>query len=107
MRVGTVSFSVPAEDVEGARRALEQAHATIGPFEVAEISDLGKVALVGAGDASAPGVTARMFRTLADQQINLRMIFPDLADHHLGLYPAATSTAGSGRCRTRSVVGLG
>ena len=47
---------------------------TIGPFEVVEITDLAKVALVGAGMRSHPGVTARMFRTLADEQINLRMI---------------------------------
>ena len=70
----TVSFSVPAADVEGARRALEHARGTIGPFEVVEITDLAKVALVGAGMRSHPGVTARMFRTLADERINLRMI---------------------------------
>jgi aspartate kinase len=70
----TVSFSVPAHDVDSTRGALERVHASIGPFDVVEISDLGKVALVGAGMRSHPGVTARMFRTLADAQINLRMI---------------------------------
>jgi aspartate kinase len=70
----TVSFSVPADDVAATRRALERAHDAIGPFEVVEITDLGKVALVGAGMRSHPGVTARMFRTLADEEINLRMI---------------------------------
>ena len=70
----TVSFSVPAADVDATRRALDLVHETIGPFEVVEIADLGKVALIGAGMRSHPGVTARMFRTLADEQINLRMI---------------------------------
>jgi aspartate kinase len=70
----TVSFSVPSEEVESTRRALESVHGSIGPFDVEEIDDLGKVALVGAGMRSHPGVTARMFRTLADEQINLRMI---------------------------------
>ena len=70
----TVSFSVPAEEVDSARRALESVHASIGAFDVEEIDDLGKVALVGAGMRSHPGVTARMFRTLANEQINLRMI---------------------------------
>jgi aspartate kinase len=70
----TVSFSVPADDVDGARRALERTKAAIGPFETVEITDLAKVALVGAGMRSHPGVTARMFRTLADEGINLRMI---------------------------------
>jgi len=70
----TVSFSVPSEEVGSTRRALEGVRAAIGPFDVEEIDDLGKVALVGAGMRSHPGVTARMFRTLADEQINLRMI---------------------------------
>ena len=70
----TVSFSVPAADVEATRRALDVVHGSIGAFDVVEISDLGKVALVGAGMRSHPGVTARMFRTLANEQINLRMI---------------------------------
>jgi aspartate kinase len=70
----TVSFSVPSEEVDSTRRALESVHGSIGPFDVEEIDDLGKVALVGAGMRSHPGVTARMFRTLADEQINLRMI---------------------------------
>ena len=70
----TVSFSVPSEEVDSTRRALESVHASIGQFQVEEIADLGKVALVGAGMRSHPGVTARMFRTLANEQINLRMI---------------------------------
>ena len=70
----TVSFSVPSEEVDATRRALESVHASIGPFDVEEIADLAKVALVGAGMRSHPGVTARMFRTLADEGINLRMI---------------------------------
>jgi aspartate kinase len=70
----TVSFSVPAEDVAAARSALERVRESVGPFETVEITDLAKVALVGAGMRSHPGVTARMFRTLADQGINLRMI---------------------------------
>ena len=35
---------------------------------------MGKVSLIGAGMRSHPGVAARMFRTLADLDINLRMI---------------------------------
>ena len=50
----TVSFSVPADDVAATRRALERVHDAIGPFEVVEITDLGKVALVGAGMRSHP-----------------------------------------------------
>ena len=50
------------------------AQQTIGPLEIEEVADLGKVSLVGAGMRSHPGVAARMFRTLADEEINLRLI---------------------------------
>jgi aspartate kinase len=69
-----LSFSVPGEDVAAARRALERAQEAFGAFQVEEIADLGKVSLVGAGMRSHPGVAAQMFRTLADEQINLRLI---------------------------------
>ena len=41
---------------------------------VEEDHNLGKVSLIGAGMRSHPGVAAKMFRTLADLGINLRMI---------------------------------
>jgi aspartate kinase len=69
-----LSFSVPREDVPSTRRALERAQESIGPIEIEEVSDLGKVSLVGAGMRSHPGVAAQMFRTLADEGINLRLI---------------------------------
>ena len=69
-----LSFSVAGEDVAAARRALARAQEAFGEFVVEEIADLGKVSLVGAGMRSHPGVAARMFRTLADEGINLRLI---------------------------------
>lgn len=69
-----ISFSVPQDDVAATRRALERAQETLGEIEVDEIADLGKVSLVGAGMRSNPGVAARMFRTLADEDISLRLI---------------------------------
>ena len=72
--VAELSFSVPQDDVAATRRALGQAQGAIGTLQVEEISDLGKVSLVGAGMRSHPGVAARMFRTLADEGINLRLI---------------------------------
>ena len=72
--VAELSFSVPHEDVPGTRRALAFAEQSLGPMEVEEDHDLGKVSLIGAGMRSHPGVAAKMFRTLADNDINLRMI---------------------------------
>ena len=73
--VAELSFSVPREDVPAhARGDRGGAGASSGRMDVAEDPGLGKVSLVGAGMRSHPGVAAKMFRTLADEQINLRMI---------------------------------
>ncbi len=69
-----MSFSVPSEDVDATRAAIETAQAELGAFDVGENHELGKVALIGAGMRSHPGVAATMFRTLADLGINLEMI---------------------------------
>jgi aspartate kinase len=69
-----LSFSVPKDDLPAARRALGRAREAIGDFQVDEIVDLGKVSLVGAGMRSHPGVAARMFGALADEDINVRLI---------------------------------
>jgi aspartate kinase len=72
--LAALSFSVPREDVPATRRALERVRESIGPLDSSEITDLGKVSLVGAGMRSHPGVAATMFGTLADVGINLRLI---------------------------------
>jgi aspartate kinase len=72
--LAALSFSVPLDDVPATRRALVRAEEAIGRLEVNQIGDLGKVSLVGAGMRSHPGVAARMFRALADEGINLRLI---------------------------------
>jgi aspartate kinase len=72
--LAALSFSVPLDDMLATRKALVRAKETIGQLEVREIGDLGKVSLIGAGMRSHPGVAARMFRALADEGINLRLI---------------------------------
>ena len=70
-----MSFSVPTEDVPATQAALdEHARRSSATFTVEENHDLGKVSLIGAGMRSHPGVAAKMFRTLADNGINLQMI---------------------------------
>jgi aspartate kinase len=73
-QVAELSFSVPSEDVPATRRGIDEAIRVLGPMNVEEDHDLAKVSLIGAGMRSHPGIAARMFRTLADHGINLRMI---------------------------------
>jgi aspartate kinase len=72
--IAELSFSVPAEDVDATRTGIVRAIEILGPMEVEENHDLAKVSLIGAGMRSHPGIAAKMFRTLADLGINLRMI---------------------------------
>jgi aspartate kinase len=68
-----ISFTVPDEDLRIAREALE---GLIGDAftEIREGAQMGKVSIVGAGMRSHPGVAAKVFRVLADEQINIEMI---------------------------------
>ena len=72
--LASLSFSIPKDDVLATRRALARADESIGTLEATEITDLGKISLIGAGMRSHPGVAAQMFRALADEGINLRLI---------------------------------
>jgi aspartate kinase len=46
----------------------------IGAFGVTHDADIAKVSLVGAGMKTSPGVAAKMFRVLADNNVNIEMI---------------------------------
>jgi aspartate kinase len=69
-----LAFSVSADDVQATRQALEQAKQRLGPMDVHQAADLGKVSVVGAGIRSHPGVAARTFRALEEHGVGVRMI---------------------------------
>jgi aspartate kinase len=69
-----LSFSVAAEDVPATRIAVARAGEGLGPLEVEESDDLGKVSVVGAGMRSRTGVAAGMLRALAAEDIDPRLI---------------------------------
>ena len=68
-----VSFTLASEDLRDAEVALRPVIAEQG-LKVATDRQIGKVSIVGAGMKSHPGVSAKVFRTLADEKINLEMI---------------------------------
>jgi aspartate kinase len=73
-RAAEVSFTIAAEDLRAAERALEP---IIGQLQLASIDtdrQIGKVSIVGAGMRSHPGVAAKVFETLAAEDINIEMI---------------------------------
>ena len=73
-RQAEVSFTVASEDRADAERALEALKADMGIGSIETDPAIGKVSIVGAGMRSHPGVAANVFRTLADEDINIEMI---------------------------------
>jgi aspartate kinase len=73
-RQAELSFTIATEDLRAAQHALEPVIATFGEVRVDTDEQIGKVSIVGAGMRSHPGVAAKVFSTLADQEINIEMI---------------------------------
>jgi aspartate kinase len=69
-----MSFTVPRADLPTARKALDPVVSDVGIFRVAEDPTMGKVSVVGAGMKSHPGVAAKVFATLGNEEINIQMI---------------------------------
>ena len=73
-RNAEVSFTVPHEDLAAAERVLGPIARALGVDRVDTDPGIGKVAIVGAGMRSHPGVAAKVFDTLATEEINIEMI---------------------------------
>ncbi len=73
-RDAEVSFTIPQEDLRAAEQALEPVMRELGVQRADTDRDIGKVAIVGAGMRSHPGVAAKVFQTLASEGINIEMI---------------------------------
>ena len=69
-----ISFTMPVADMHIAEDIVARVAAEIGASGVNHDAGIAKVSLVGAGMKSAPGIAARMFRTLADKGVNIEMI---------------------------------
>ncbi|MEI1374655.1 aspartate kinase [Nostoc sp. UHCC 0926] len=69
-----IAFTVSRLDGENAKEMLTQVAAELGWGEVVLDSAIAKVSIVGAGMVGQPGVAAKMFEALAQQQINIQMI---------------------------------
>ena len=71
-----MTFSLPIDQVKRADKALEEAKARneIGFSELLIDSDVCKVSIVGIGMRSHAGVAAKMFATLRDEGINIKVI---------------------------------
>jgi aspartate kinase len=69
-----ISFTVPSSDMDVAEEIVTRAAKEIGAAGVTHDDGIAKVSLVGAGMKTTPGIAAKMFRTLADEDVNIEMI---------------------------------
>jgi aspartate kinase len=69
-----ISFTVPKADMTVSEQIVGQVASEIGAKGVTHEADIAKVSIVGAGMKTSPGIAAKMFRTLADENVNIEMI---------------------------------
>ncbi|MDJ0637011.1 MAG: aspartate kinase [Xenococcaceae cyanobacterium MO_188.B29] len=69
-----VAFTVAQADGETAKQALEELVKDLDCGEVSVDSAIAKISIVGAGMIGKPGVAAKFFTALAQEQINIQMI---------------------------------
>lgn len=69
-----ISFTVPRGDMDRTRALLLPLSEEVGAQRIEVDPDVAKVALVGAGMKTHPGIAARMFRALSDAGVNIEMI---------------------------------
>ena len=68
------TFTVHRNDYEQALAILQKTAEELGAREVLGDSDIVKISLVGVGMRSHAGIASQMFKALADEGINIRMI---------------------------------
>ncbi len=69
-----ISFTCPGADLPRAAETMERILPEIDAREFVVDEDIAKVSLVGTGMKSSPGVAARAFQTLGENQINILAI---------------------------------
>jgi aspartate kinase len=69
-----ISFTVEKSDADAAVAAVEGIRDELQIGQITSDSGVGRVTLIGAGMKSSPGITAKMFETLAGLGINIEMI---------------------------------
>ncbi|MCB2170712.1 MAG: aspartate kinase [Deltaproteobacteria bacterium] len=69
-----LTFTVPETDFKQAMAIAEQVATDIGAEEVLGDQNIAKVSVIGVGMKNHSGVAAKMFATLASENINIRLI---------------------------------
>lgn len=69
-----LTFTVSKKDMKAAQKIVEETAKEIGAQNVEVDEDVAKVSIIGVGMVSHSGVAAKMFKTMANEGINIMMI---------------------------------
>ena len=69
-----IAFTINKEDLSKTLSVLEKIKEKLGAESVTTDDDIAKVSIIGAGMIDRPGIASTMFKTLADSDINIKMI---------------------------------
>ena len=68
-----LTFTIKAEDLNKTKKII-QSNKNIKFRKLLLKKDVSKISIIGVGMISTPGVTFRMFQTLANEKINIQVI---------------------------------
>ena len=69
-----ISFTVPKADLSKAIKAAQDVGKKVGLGGILHDDNVARVSIVGSGMRSHPGIAAQMFKTLAENKVNIEMI---------------------------------
>ena len=69
-----ISFTLPQNDGPKAIQVLQAVKTSIGFADMLYDDKIGKMSVIGAGMRTNPGISAKLFRAMADADINIEMI---------------------------------
>ena len=69
-----IAFTINKEDLDKTKSILDVVVKDLGAKEVSFDENIAKISIIGAGMIDRPGIASTMFKTLADNNINIRMI---------------------------------
>ena len=73
-KVANITFTIKQEDLKKTLNIIEKNKQKINYKKITHDEKLAKVSIIGAGMIASPGVTHKMFRSLADEKINILAI---------------------------------
>jgi aspartate kinase len=68
------TFTIPSTDLDKAKVLVEEVAREVGALEMLADNNIVKVSAVGIGIKTNPGVAAKMFKSLSQENINIEMI---------------------------------